>query len=333
MLPKNMKRRVIKQGHNTLTLTLPSKWAKKFDIKPGDEIELEEKESSLLVNGKKSRALKTTILDLKGVPIIYLWRSIISAYRAGYDEMTVFFQNPKEARNIYTGFGYDNLYLLVSQGTVDLSPIEAIQALVNRLIGIEIIDQKESYCVIKEMGETTYKEFDNALRRIFLLLQTMADECYECYKKNHKEPLRSIHMIDTNLDRFEDFCLRVLNKIGYKDYRKTSVMHSLIFTLELVGDEFKKLALHFLDSKDKSRPLMTREFEIQKNQLRRIYELFYKYSKEKVQEIYEKDKEGDQYLNENYSKFSDEEKEIIHHFKKIGIYVLSLTELRMDLEI
>jgi len=328
-----MRRKIIKQGHNTLTITLPTKWAKKHCLSAGDEIELQESEKSLIINSKKNNSLSSTTLDLSNVSTIFLWRSIISAYRTGYDEITVRFETPKgKHKNAYTGFGFNNLQLLFSQGVVELSPIEAIQALVNRLIGVEIIDQKENHCVIKDMGETTYKEFDNSLRRIFLLLLSMSDECYECYKTDRKEPLRSVHIIDTNVDRFEDFCLRVLNKIGYKEYKKTSTMYTIIFLLELLGDEYKKIALHCLNLKGKPKSLMTKEFEIQKEQFRRFYELFYKFSKEKVDEIYIKDSEGDKFLKNNFAKFSNEEKEIIHHFKKIGVYVLSLTELAINLQ-
>ena len=35
-----MKRKVIKQGHNTLTITLPSKWVEKNTIVPGEEVEV-----------------------------------------------------------------------------------------------------------------------------------------------------------------------------------------------------------------------------------------------------------------------------------------------------
>ncbi|MCK5630481.1 MAG: AbrB/MazE/SpoVT family DNA-binding domain-containing protein, partial [Nanoarchaeota archaeon] len=35
-----MKRKVNKVGQNTLTVSLPSKWVKKLNIKPGDELEL-----------------------------------------------------------------------------------------------------------------------------------------------------------------------------------------------------------------------------------------------------------------------------------------------------
>ena len=52
-----MKRRIIKQGHNTLTITLPSKWAKKFNINPGDEVELIEQGKDLKIATEKTQQL------------------------------------------------------------------------------------------------------------------------------------------------------------------------------------------------------------------------------------------------------------------------------------
>ena len=48
-----MKRKIIKQGHNTLTVTLPSEWVKKLNLNAGDEIDLVEDNSSLVINGKQ----------------------------------------------------------------------------------------------------------------------------------------------------------------------------------------------------------------------------------------------------------------------------------------
>lgn len=35
-----MKRKIIKQGHNTLTVTLPSEWTKKLQLGAGDEVDI-----------------------------------------------------------------------------------------------------------------------------------------------------------------------------------------------------------------------------------------------------------------------------------------------------
>ena len=57
-----MRRRIIKQGHNTLTVTLPSKWVQLFNLKQGDEIEINERENGLfLTTEKHDEELKTEI--------------------------------------------------------------------------------------------------------------------------------------------------------------------------------------------------------------------------------------------------------------------------------
>jgi phosphate uptake regulator len=255
-------------------------------------------------------------------------------YRSGCDEFKIIFDNSPEKKR-YSAFSYNTVNLLHTQeGSNDivLSPIEVVQAMINRCIGVEIIDQRENWCIVKELGETTYKEFDNALRRVFLLLISMAEEINKTIKPHaDKESLKSAHIIDTNIDRFTDFCFRVLSKKGYQEYRKTPTMHSILFVLEMMGDEFKKVAIHLLEAKSISQK-MESLFKIQSDQLRRYYTLFYGFNRERCLEIYEQDQKGHKYNLGVYESLNTAEKEILHHLKKIGIYILSLTELRIDLE-
>ena len=60
-----MIRKVIKQGHNTLTVTLPSKWVKSRDIKPGDDINIKEKDNGLLITSEK--CLESNKSDIKSI--------------------------------------------------------------------------------------------------------------------------------------------------------------------------------------------------------------------------------------------------------------------------
>ena len=62
-----MKRKIIKQGHNTLTITLPSEWVKKLNLSAGDEIDLVEDNSSLYINGKQHNGFKTTTIDISAL--------------------------------------------------------------------------------------------------------------------------------------------------------------------------------------------------------------------------------------------------------------------------
>ena len=53
-----MKRKIIKQGHNTLTITLPNKWAKELNLLAGDEVDVLESNGSIIVNGKQHNQKK-----------------------------------------------------------------------------------------------------------------------------------------------------------------------------------------------------------------------------------------------------------------------------------
>jgi len=195
---------------------------------------------------------------------------------------------------------------------------------------VEIIDHGPNHCVIKEMSEPIDPDL-NILRRIFVLLLTEADSIKDSFS-GEMEGLKSIHVIDTNLDRFEDFCFRLLNKKGFSTLRKTNTMHSVIFTLEMLGDELKKIAIHMLTGNLKHTNMIKELFDVQLEQIKRFYKLFYKFDRQLALEIYEADKKGSELIEKYYSKLNAEEAELLHHFKKIGIYVLSLAELRMDME-
>ena len=331
-----MRRKLIKQGHNTLTITVPSKWAHQHGVKAGDEIDVTEHDNSLVISTDGNGTVPSSAtVDISELSPALIWRYISSAYRAGCDQIAVTgIGHGKKA--LYSAFSYNTLEYLKNGShstiaTLDMSPMETVSAVVNRLVGVEIIDQRTNYCLIKDMGEVSDKEFNNALRRIFTLLQTEAANIREGMGKD-KEVLKSIHIVDTNLDRFEDFCFRVLNKKGYKTMRKTSVMHSVIFTLELIGDELKKIAIHMLEYGRPYSRMMKELFKVQSDQLERFRRLFYKFNKQLAMEIYTADSNGTQLIAKYYKKLNDDEKELLHHFKKIGIYLLSLAELRIDLE-
>ncbi|MBT3297830.1 AbrB/MazE/SpoVT family DNA-binding domain-containing protein [archaeon] len=313
---------------------MPKSWCKKHHVKAGEELDFIEQGESLVVSPERNLTLPEITIDVRGLTSKIIWRYVSSVYRAGYDEFKLVFDN-LDNKQRYSALSYNTLNFLYSdekdKGPV-LSPIEVIQLMVNRCIGVEIIDQKSKSCTIKELGRTTPQEFDNALRRIFLLLISLAEEVSSSVKKgNAQENLKSVHLIDTNIDRFIDFCIRVLNKKGYKDFRKTPTMHTILFLLELIGDEYKKIAIHLIEAK-KMGSKMTELFDIQENQLKKYYKLFYKFNKEACLDMYEFDIMGHTYNREVYESLSSDEKEILHHLKKIGIYLMSLAELRVDLE-
>jgi len=324
-----MKRRLIKQGVGALTITLPKEWISKCRLEAGDEIDMEEHDKTLFLRTDgKSKSLLKKIINIDNFNQPLIWRHIISAYRLGYDEIIVKFSDINKVYDIK----FSSLGALEKRGKMGV--IEVVQDVVSRCIGLEVIDQEDNFCVVKDLGETSEKEFDNTLRRIFFLLLSMAEDSLEGFidvKKNLKQTVISS---DTNIDRFQDFCLRVLNKKCYKIYNKTSLIYSVLLMLESIGDEYKRIALHHAEMKNtKTNQRLIDIYEDVNKLLNLYYELFYKFDEKKINDIYEFDERLHKDIEASKLRLNDIEKEILHHLKKIRKFIMDLLQLKIDLEI
>jgi len=324
-----MRRKLIKQGIGALTITLPKNWTSKYGLEGGDEIEMEEHEKTLLLKTEgKSSVLAKKVIKIDNLTQSLIWRYIISAYRLGYDDIIIKFSDIEKVYDIRLS----SLGVLEKKGK--MGTIEVIQDVVSRCIGLEVIDQGDDFCIIKDLGETSEKEFDNTVRRIFLLLLSMAEDSLKGFKNIRKNLRQSVQSSDANIDRFEDFCLRVLNKRGYKEFNKTSIIYSIILLLEFIGDEYKRIAIHHSEMKDtRISQRLTDIYENVNKLLNLYYELFHKFNEGKAIEIYEFNDRLDKDIEASNLRLNDEEKEILHHLKKIRRYVTDLLQLKIDLEL
>jgi len=257
----------------------------------------------------------------------------MSVYREGYDEVKVKFDPNFESESPYkyiTGHRFDQRY---KKAFGKKQMTSALQGFVNRFIGFEIIEHSKDYVLIKDMGAPTAKEFEGSLRRVFLLFQQMSEETLDAIEKGNPSGLIAIHDIDINLDKFHDYCVRVLNKIGSQNGKKTHLLFSTLYLLEMAGDEFKNIAIHltndFSGSKFENIKKMT---EYIKEQIGNYYDLFYKFDNEKVKRISELDQKIYLEVPVMYKKANEDEKEIFHHLRMIGRYINSLMELRIEME-
>ncbi|MDO8459874.1 MAG: AbrB/MazE/SpoVT family DNA-binding domain-containing protein [Nanoarchaeota archaeon] len=335
-----MKRKIIKQGHNTLTITLPSKWVKSFNLSPGDEIELKEQENGLYISTDKKDQPLATEINITGLDIPTIWKYFMAAYREGYDEIKISF-NPTDT--------YESPYKFFNSHAVDIkygkksrkhTPYELIQDITNRFIGFETVEHHNNYCIIKDMAHITSKEFDLSLRRVFLLIQQMSEEMTQAIKDNTPELLKHTHDIDINVDKFHDYCIRVLNKTSFKEKRKTNLTFSILFLSEMLADEYKNVAYHIMeDMKGKKLGNLLPLSEMVSEQINKFYTLFYNFDRTKLVELSNKDLEIHFYLPELYKKkpgkkseLNDDELEIFNHFRRISKYINALIELRIEME-
>lgn len=331
-----MKRKIIKQGHNTLTMTLPSEWVKKLNLKAGNELDIVEREGLLEISAKQNNENKSTTIDITGFRVPMLWRFFQSAYREGYDEIKLTFDPLKtEYEGVYnyysTHVGYSKTAMVPEKQSI----IDMVHDLVNRFIGVEIIDHGENYITIREMGEFSSKEFDNSLRRIFLLIQDLFEKMIgliKANKINDQAICKTIHTMDMNIDRFIDYCCRINNRINDSTFQKNKpVMFSTLFILELLGDEFKYIATHLVNSKKKIDEVLPFAEEV-KEHFNNYYDLFYKYDKDKVIKFGEDDfKIYNDHFGWKDSTHKDA-KSIKRHFMQISKFIFCLMELRIEME-
>ncbi len=224
-----MQRKVNKIGPSTLMVSLPSKWVKKYNVKKGDVLEVEEQEDNILLhNPKKIREGTTLSLDLDELNVSLIWYSLTAAYRSGVDEMRLKFSE-ETVRD-------DKL-----DKKVEIH--ELLQTIIDRCIGMEIIRNTPSTYVIKEISSIKEEEFNVIFRRIFFSLQVMLDDIIQGMEAKDKKIINHVaQYADIQVNKFCDYCIRILTKTN----TGTPMLTSIIFRLEAIGDSLKHLALHLL---------------------------------------------------------------------------------------
>lgn len=332
----NMKRKIIKQGHNTLTVTLPNEWVKKLNLKAGEEVEVNENEDQLIVNGHQNSANRSCVIDINGFTVPLLWRYFQSAYRSGASEIKILFDPTKKdyegAFHFYTTqFDYASLGEKIPPKTA----IVMLQEMVNRFIGIDIMETGKGYCVIKQMAEVNPKEFESSMRRVFLVILELLDRLIEVIEHNEfggAMLCREIHNIDLSVDRLVDYCCRILNSVsGLVPERKKSLLFSTLFILELVGDECKYIAKHVATSK-KSVKESLEIAKMVREHFDMYYKMYYKFSRDSAVKFGENDfsvYKGNVKMKE---KFHGESRGVARHFMVISKLTLALAELRIQME-
>ncbi|MBI2129641.1 phosphate uptake regulator PhoU [Candidatus Woesearchaeota archaeon] len=330
-----MKRKIIKQGHSTLTITLPSKWAQDSGLKAGDEIDLLETENGLLINTQCQQEFSSVVLNIDNdfsTPI--LWKYFCAVYRAGYDEITVKFQSNKKYED---AFGFITPYArdpYLPKEKYEKTILAVVQDITNRFIGMEIIEHSLDHCVIKEMEEPSAKEFENAMRRVFFIIQQMFNDVIGIIETRNFDRFADVHILDMNIDRFHDFCCRILNKMRAKSQSKAEIIYTTLFILELLADEFKHISNYYYNARkhsinDAELKRMKQFMMSISEQFNMYHDLYYNFDHEKVKKIYGKCAD---LFAEPLIKNKNNDEGLLHHLRKISEFTYSLTELRIEME-
>ncbi|MBI4182055.1 MAG: hypothetical protein HY520_03760 [Candidatus Aenigmarchaeota archaeon] len=215
------RRKVIRQGNDTLTLTLPRKWTSQMGIRGGDELDVEERGPVLTVTAHGTPGMETVRIDAEEAGVLFK-RILTYLYRTGYDEVMVTFRAPGVVNRIQ-------------------------DIIAHTLMGFEIVAQGPGYCVIRNISVPVEAELDSLLRRTFLLLQSMAEGVNT--QLAHPEALQDLRRLEDTNNKFTTICRRILVTRGYRDPLQTARVYSLTTDLELLADEYKYLIDYAIQQK------------------------------------------------------------------------------------
>jgi len=246
-----MKRKIVEQGGLTAMISLPRKWIKKYGLKKGDEIEMNEQGPNLLVSTEKQITKGKQQIKIKDSSEFF-GRLIHSPYRFGVNELEIRYDNP------------DVLY--------------KINEYLDQLMGFEIVEEKEGYLKIEMIAKDFEADFDKVLRRIMLMMVNSCKELSEAVKKNDKTKYNEIIQIEKTNNKLVHFCERLLNTKGYKDYKKTGLMYVFAWNMESVADAFRDLCKHLLDHKPRKEVIAL--FDRLQKYVKMFYDVYYTPSKE-----------------------------------------------------
>jgi len=267
----NIKRKVIQIANSTQLVSLPRKWSQKYGVKKGDEIEVEENGNKIILSidkGVETRSIEIDVTGLDRTTMLYYLQSL---YRMGYDEIKVNFNNPT------------TIHFRINK---NINVITVIHAEVNRLIGYEIIQQKENFCIIKDISTSSIKEFDNVLRRIFLLINDASSDLLKGAKEMNIGLLETLEEKHDSITKFISYCARLLNKYGYPDYKKTAVLYHILISLDRLTDVLKNAGRDLQKFKHKLDGKTIQLLTLIDGNINLYSEFFYKFDLKKAVDIY-----------------------------------------------
>jgi phosphate uptake regulator len=307
----------MRHGPSSLVVSLPSSWAAKYKITKGNELDIVEDGPRLVIAKESRDAPSETTINITGLDRTSIMYVIRSLYRLGYDVINVTFEDPV---TIYQRTGKE------------MGVMSVIHTEVNRLVGYEIIQEREKSCVIKDLQDSSQRDLDQVIRRIFLLLVDASKDFYDGAKQNNKALLETMEDRHDTITKFISYCLRNLNKRGFEDPKKTAYYYHILAYLDRVTDIIKYAARDLITFNKKLSPKAVDILGIVTQDIEAYYHLFYKYENSKVVKINDTRYEAEKMIHDMMQTSKAWELYVSSNMFHILEILLDLVEARTALE-
>ena len=250
-----MKRKVIQLAGKTLVVSIPIKWARKYGVSKGAEVEVEERGRQIVLSTDSESENERISIDVSGLDDEVVRRWLLpSLHKSGYDEIEIKYDRDS--------------FLKTIQETIS-----------NTFIGFAIVEQTGTRCVIRIVAREQEKEFDALLRRAFLVTKSLGESMADYLRDGRLKELKGLLSLEQTNNQLTNFCERILNKKGHSDFRKTCFAYVVTWNLEKICDDYKA-ACNFLSKPENSSVKLENVIEMLERCnafFAAYYELFYKF--------------------------------------------------------
>jgi phosphate uptake regulator len=211
-----MIRKLIQLSPSTAVVSLPASWIKKNKLVKGTSLEVDERDNRIVISGENSKKKSKEIsLDVSKLNKQLMLTIVDGAYISGYDKIKLFIDN-KEMISFMT-------------------------KAVRFYLGLIIYEENTKEVILKDIAEDSKTDLNKIINHIFNLIIAMMEDSLTAIEEKDWELLKNIKKRDFNINSYVSYCLRHLNKFGYKDFSKIGIMHTYIKILEISADKVSAL--------------------------------------------------------------------------------------------
>ena len=309
-------RQLIQHGLSSLTVSLPRKWLAERKLKKGDSVLVKEEGNSLILTTQKTVERGKISINVTGLDYGSLKHYLQGLYRFGYDEIEILFEKPTVIR-----------YKTNKTHTIS----SMIHEKVNQFIGMEILEQSAKRILLKTIIKEADEDFTNILRRVFLLLKDTSETLVTGIKTGDTLTLETVVEKHDMANKFINYALRLLNKYGYPDVKKTCIYYHIIAQLDRIVHAIKIVALCSPPAKKTFHKESIHLFEEVHACLLIYYDFFYNFDRNKA-EAFNKKRYAIRHATWKLKNIPSEEQHAVILYSQILELFIDIIDARMGLE-
>ncbi|MDP3882260.1 MAG: AbrB/MazE/SpoVT family DNA-binding domain-containing protein [Nanoarchaeota archaeon] len=220
-----MKRKIIQQGNNSYTVTLPIKWVREQGLED-NEVEINEEDGRIVISIPEGAKKKGNFVRVNlGKYHPRTIKSILNGfYRKGFDKVTIGFESKEQ--------------------------LDQIKKSTRDLLGFEVVEEDEKHCVLQNIAEPSGEKYEAILRKVFLSIKEDSQEMLESWKKGTLKDTKKYEESKNLVDTYTNFCRRVILKDKIGGSKESYFNMILLSRLSLIYHSYYYLA-KFISSKKK----------------------------------------------------------------------------------